>query len=63
MKELAELAPEGDRRMGANPSANGGILLRDLGCRTSATMRWTCRRRARSTVRTPSSWASSSATC
>jgi xylulose-5-phosphate/fructose-6-phosphate phosphoketolase len=28
--ELAELAPEGDRRMGANPHANGGILLRDL---------------------------------
>ena len=30
MPELAELAPEGDRRMGANPHANGGILLRDL---------------------------------
>jgi xylulose-5-phosphate/fructose-6-phosphate phosphoketolase len=28
--ELAELAPQGDRRMGANPCANGGILLRDL---------------------------------
>jgi xylulose-5-phosphate/fructose-6-phosphate phosphoketolase len=28
--ELAELAPEGDRRMGSNPHANGGILLRDL---------------------------------
>jgi len=28
--ELAELAPEGDRRMGANPHANGGMLLRDL---------------------------------
>ncbi len=28
--ELAELAPEGARRMGANPHANGGILLRDL---------------------------------
>ncbi len=28
--ELAELAPRGDRRMGANPHANGGILLRDL---------------------------------
>lgn len=28
--ELAELAPEGVRRMGANPHANGGILLRDL---------------------------------
>ena len=28
--ELAALAPAGDRRMGANPHANGGILLRDL---------------------------------
>jgi xylulose-5-phosphate/fructose-6-phosphate phosphoketolase len=27
---LAELAPTGARRMGANPHANGGILLRDL---------------------------------
>jgi xylulose-5-phosphate/fructose-6-phosphate phosphoketolase len=28
--ELAELAPKGDRRMGANPHANGGMLLEDL---------------------------------
>ncbi len=28
--ELAELAPQGHRRMGANPHANGGLLLRDL---------------------------------
>src|SRR2546430_2075554 len=28
--ELAALAPEGDRRMGANPHANGGRLLVDL---------------------------------
>jgi xylulose-5-phosphate/fructose-6-phosphate phosphoketolase len=28
--ELAELAPKGERRMGANPHANGGILLKDL---------------------------------
>jgi len=28
--ELRELAPTGDRRMGANPHANGGMLLRDL---------------------------------
>jgi len=28
--ELAELAPQGERRMGANPHANGGVLLRDL---------------------------------
>ena len=30
LPELAELAPEGNRRMGANPHANGGLLLRDL---------------------------------
>ncbi len=29
-EELAQLAPEGNRRMGANPHANGGLLLRDL---------------------------------
>jgi xylulose-5-phosphate/fructose-6-phosphate phosphoketolase len=28
--ELAALAPQGARRMGSNPHANGGILLRDL---------------------------------
>jgi xylulose-5-phosphate/fructose-6-phosphate phosphoketolase len=28
--ELAELAPKGDRRLGANPHANGGILLKEL---------------------------------
>ena len=28
--ELAELAPTGNRRMGANPHANGGILMKDL---------------------------------
>ena len=28
--DLSELAPTGDRRMGANPHANGGTLLRDL---------------------------------
>jgi xylulose-5-phosphate/fructose-6-phosphate phosphoketolase len=30
MPELAELAPHGERRMGANPQANGGLLLKDL---------------------------------
>ncbi|MGO8791249.1 MAG: phosphoketolase [Terriglobia bacterium] len=30
LPELAELAPQGTRRMGANPIANGGVLLRDL---------------------------------
>lgn len=28
--ELADLAPKGERRMGANPHANGGLLLHDL---------------------------------
>jgi len=28
--ELASLAPHGDRRMGANPHANGGLRLKDL---------------------------------
>ncbi len=28
--ELAELAPEGNSRMGANPHANGGLLLTPL---------------------------------
>ncbi len=28
--ELADLAPKGKRRMGANPHANGGLLLREL---------------------------------
>lgn len=30
ISELAELPPKGDRRMSANPHANGGLLLRDL---------------------------------
>jgi xylulose-5-phosphate/fructose-6-phosphate phosphoketolase len=30
MPELAALAPQGKRRMGANPHANGGLLLHDL---------------------------------
>jgi xylulose-5-phosphate/fructose-6-phosphate phosphoketolase len=28
--ELAELAPKGERRMGSNPHANGGLLRKDL---------------------------------
>ena len=28
--ELQELAPKGNKRMGSNPHANGGLLLRDL---------------------------------
>ena len=38
--ELAELAPKGERRMGANPNANGGLLLRDLAMPIFATMPW-----------------------
>ncbi len=30
LPELADLAPKGQRRMGANPHANGGLLLKDL---------------------------------
>ena len=30
LPELQELAPKGDRRMGANPHTNGGKLLKDL---------------------------------
>jgi len=30
LSKWAELAPEGERRMSANPQANGGLLLRDL---------------------------------
>ena len=30
VRTLAELAPGGNRRMGANPHANGGMLLREL---------------------------------
>ena len=30
LADLAALAPQGERRMGANPHTNGGLLLRDL---------------------------------
>ncbi len=30
LEHIAELAPQGERRMSANPHANGGVLLRDL---------------------------------
>ena len=30
IKELRDLAPKGDKRMGSNPNANGGKLLKDL---------------------------------
>jgi xylulose-5-phosphate/fructose-6-phosphate phosphoketolase len=37
--ELADLTPKGDRRMGANPHANGGLLLHDLKMPTFMTTR------------------------
>ena len=47
--ELLGLVPGGERRLGANPHANGGLLLRDLvHARTSATTRCRSPRRARS---------------
>lgn len=30
LPEIAAIAPEGERRMGANPHANGGLLLKEL---------------------------------
>jgi len=30
LSEFAELAPQGNKRMGANPHANGGVLLKNL---------------------------------
>ncbi len=30
IEEIAQLAPKGEKRMGASPYANGGLLLRDL---------------------------------
>ena len=45
LPDLAELAPSGSRRMGANPNANGGLCCVISGCPTSATMqsRWPAR--------------------
>ena len=41
---LRALAPAGERRMGANPHANGGLRLQaTCACRTSARTRSTCR--------------------
>ena len=45
--ELAELAPRAERRMGANPHANGGMLLRDLRMPDFRDYAATCPRRAR----------------
>jgi len=62
MPELAELAPKGDRRMGANPHANGGILLRDLRMPDFHVHAVTVPRPALLTARIRWCWVSSSAT-
>ena len=49
--ELAALAPAGDRRMGANPHANGGRLLVRSTSPTSATTRSPCPQPARRAAR------------
>ena len=60
--ELAEIAPRGQRRMSANPHANGGLLLRDLRLRISANTLSTLPRMAQSSPNPRGSWASSCAT-
>jgi xylulose-5-phosphate/fructose-6-phosphate phosphoketolase len=52
----------GDARMGANPHANGGLLLRDLSCRTFATTPSRCRAGRHGRARPRACWASSCAT-
>ena len=60
--ELAALAPTGDRRMGANPQANGGRLLRDLRLPDYRDYAIAVPRPAPSTPRRPACRATSSAT-
>ncbi len=60
--ELAELAPEGDRRMGSTPTPTAGNCSARWTCPTSATMRWTCPRPPPSTQATSTCSARSSAT-
>ncbi len=47
--DLQALAPVGERRMSANPHANGGLLLRDLDLPRSPITPSTCRNPAAST--------------
>ena len=47
--ELAALAPAGNRRMGANPHANGGLLLKDLELPDLPRTRWRWRSPAATT--------------
>ena len=62
--ELAALAPQGTRRMGANPHANGGALLaRSAAARFLRLCRGGAAVPGRSTPRPPACRGSSSATC
>ena len=60
--ELAALAPNGERRMGSNPHANGGRLLRELRLPDYRRYAVAVPRPGRSTPRRPACRASSSAT-
>ena len=62
LPDLAELAPNGDRRMGANPHTNGGALLRDLHMPDFRVHAVEVPAPAPSMPRTPWSWASSCGT-
>ena len=59
--ELAALAPNGPRRMGANPRANGGRLLRELQLARLSRLRRGCPVAGRTS--TPKTRASSAASC
>ena len=60
--ELADLPPQGERRMSANPHANGGALLRDLVLPDFRDMRSRCRSLRRRSARRHASSARSFAT-
>ena len=60
--ELAALPPAGERRMGANPHANGGLLLRDLELPDFRDYAVPSRRRARRRARPPACSADTCAT-
>ena len=54
--ELAELAPTGNRRMGANPHANGGTCSEDLRCPNSGLCRGGSASRERSSLKPRGYW-------
>ncbi len=56
--ELASLPPKGDRRMSANPHANGGLRLKDLCMPDFNPMLCRCRARVKLVPRPLASWAS-----